>query len=106
LVVLAYAWYKVKELRRLVHGIRFAGARFSFEPTAGQLLRLAIPNLALTVLSLGLAQPVAHWRYVAFACRHLRSHGDIDWPMVAQSTLEAPRSGEGLTDAFDVGGAI
>lgn len=105
-VLIVYCWYKVKELRRLVDGIRFAGVRFSCAPSAWQLLRLAVPNTLLILLTVGLATPIAQWRYLHFVARHAQLHGTIDWAAIAQSSAAAPTSGEGLADAFDVGGAF
>lgn len=101
-----YAWYKAKEIRHLVKDTRFLGVRFTFEPSAGQLLRLVIPNTLLTVLSIGLLSPIAQWRYMRFVCRHLRNLDPINWYLIAQSSAAAPTSGEGLADAFDAGGAF
>ena len=79
-------------------------ARFKLDATAGSLLRLSVGNVILWILTIGIATPFIQQRTIKYVCDRLTVVGTIDLVAILQSTAPLPKSGEGLADAFDVGG--
>lgn len=98
---LPWAWYRVAFLRRLAAGTRFDGMRFELQATTGSLIRLALGNWTLSVLSLGILRPWAALRTFRYACARLRTDGEPDWSRVHQRAGTRSRMGEGLATVFD-----
>ncbi|MDH5752648.1 MAG: YjgN family protein [Deltaproteobacteria bacterium] len=101
--------------------LRFLAAATRLEPAAGpggqpplvqvavdfstwEYIKFKMTNNAAMVLSLGMAYPWVLTRTMHFACKHLRLQGDPDLDALAQSSAPPPRTGEGLAEAFDLGG--
>jgi uncharacterized membrane protein YjgN (DUF898 family) len=64
---------------------------------------LYLSNLGALVLSLGLAYPWVVVRTARTLAAHLRMHGELDLAAIEQHAASAPRTGEGLADALDLG---
>jgi hypothetical protein len=58
----------------------------------------------LWIFTLGIATPFIQQRTIKYACDRLSAVGTLDLVAIAQSTAALPKSGEGLADAFDIGG--
>jgi uncharacterized membrane protein YjgN (DUF898 family) len=56
------------------------------------------------LLTLGIASPFVQQRLVRFLCDRLSVEGTVDIDKIKQSTAAIDKRGEGLADAFDVGG--
>jgi uncharacterized membrane protein YjgN (DUF898 family) len=96
--------YIAKEIRTFANYTRFDGAQFRIEATAGAVIGLALGNFLLLILTLGVAWPYINQRVVRFVVDRLRLEGKIDVDRIAQSQVPLLKRGEGLADAFDVGG--
>ncbi len=63
-----------------------------------------ISNFLSTVFTLSIAYPVVLVRSIRFICENLEIVGEQDFAAIAQSAAAVPGRGEGLAEAFDVGG--
>jgi uncharacterized membrane protein YjgN (DUF898 family) len=55
------------------------------------------------ILTLGLGIPVAVHRSVKFFADRVTIHGELDVGRLQQTSLDRPKFGEGLLEAFDPG---
>ena len=99
-----WAIYIAKEMRTFANYTRFDGVPFSLNATAGSVIRLTVVNLLLIIFTLGIAWPFVQQRSVKFVVDRLKLDGLIDMDRIRQSTAKLETRGEGLADAFDVGG--
>ncbi|MES2498581.1 MAG: YjgN family protein [Pseudomonadota bacterium] len=90
-------------LRLAIGGLSLNRIDFRFTARSFDIVRLIIGDLALLVGTLGLGFVFLSYRHWSFFIRHMDASGEIDLAALAQSLTEAPRQGEGLLDAFDVG---
>ncbi len=100
---LSAIWYRAAALRYVVSRTRYENLTFATGVRGGPLAKLIVTNWLLTVFTLGLAYPLVLVRTARFACDNLEVVGEQDFALIAQSAEEAPATGEGLTEAFDVG---
>jgi uncharacterized membrane protein YjgN (DUF898 family) len=77
---------------------------FGFSATTGDWLRFYAGNAAWVVLTLGIGALLLRFRLWRFWMEHLEIHGELDTEAILQSQLASPVQGDGLADAFDVGG--
>ena len=101
---LPLAWYRAGFLRQLAAHTRFAGISFALEATTGSLMRLALGNWLISILSLGVLRPWTAQRVFRYACAHLRTSGEPDWQVVCQAPESRTRMGEGMAAVFDGAG--
>jgi uncharacterized membrane protein YjgN (DUF898 family) len=98
------AWYRAAFFRELAAHTRFDGIGFALEATTGGLIRLALGNWFISVLSLGILRPWAAVRTFRYACNHLRMEAEPNWERVHQNQAELARTGEGLAAVFEGAG--
>ncbi len=101
---LVWFWYKAAEMRYSAEHTRFQNLNFQLKVTGGQLLWLMVSNLLLLAFTLGLAYPWVLLRTVRFGFERMEITGQLDYAAIAQSAEAVPSSGEGLVEAFDIGG--
>jgi uncharacterized membrane protein YjgN (DUF898 family) len=65
---------------------------------------LAIGNLLIWLLTLGIGRPYVQQRLVRYLCDRISVEGRVDVDSIRQSMAPLDSMGEGLADAFDVGG--
>jgi uncharacterized membrane protein YjgN (DUF898 family) len=104
IIPMLWAIYIAKELRTFATYTRFDGVPFTLNATAGSVIRLTIINLLLIVFTLGIAWPFVQQRTVKFIVDRLTLDGHVDLDRIRQSAARMESRGEGLADAFDVGG--
>jgi len=97
------AFYKTREYARLADATAFRELTFAFRASTPETIGLFMGNLLLILLTLGLAMPFVQLRNFRFFCRHLAVAGSLDPATIHQSAATAPRVGEGLAEAFDMG---
>ena len=100
----AWQWYNAAKYRLFARHSRLDSLGFTMELSGWGLAKFTLANLALTLFSLGLALPWVLHRQARFFAKRLMAHGAVDYAGVGQSPLRAPETGEGLADAFDIGG--
>jgi uncharacterized membrane protein YjgN (DUF898 family) len=103
IAICAYAPYVAALFRTIAKNLQLAELRFSSEVTAWSYIGLWIGNLLLVALTLGLGFPIAVHRSVKFFVDRVTIHGALDVARLQQTTLDRPRFGEGLLEAFDPG---
>jgi uncharacterized membrane protein YjgN (DUF898 family) len=101
---LVWPIYVARELALFASYTTLDRARFRLDATAGSLLLLSVGNVLLWIFTLGIATPFIQQRTVKYACDRLSATGIVDLVAIAQSSAPLPKSGEGLADAFDIGG--
>lgn len=97
-------WYNGNELRHFLNHTRLGSLQLRCTMTGGQYARLFLVNLLTVVFTLGLGMPWVYMRYLRLMETTLSLEGTIDYAALAQGAHERPTVGEGLADAFDVGG--
>jgi uncharacterized membrane protein YjgN (DUF898 family) len=103
-IVAPYAAYKAALYRELAAGTSFGGVRFAFAPGKWRLVRLVVGNSLGAALTLGLLQPWAVQRTLAFACTHLKVDGTPEFAAIAASDDAGPSLGEGVLSVLDGAG--
>ncbi len=104
IIPMLWAIYSAKEMRTFATYTRFDGVPFTINATAGSIIRLTVVNLLLIIFTLGIAWPYVQQRIVKFVVDRLKLDGLIDIDRIRQSSAKLDSRGEGLADAFDVGG--
>jgi uncharacterized membrane protein YjgN (DUF898 family) len=104
IIPMLWAIYSAKEMRTFATYTRFDGVPFTLNATAGSIIRLTVINLLLIVFTLGIAWPFVQQRVVKFVVDRLKLEGLIDLDRIRQSSARLETRGEGLADAFDIGG--
>jgi uncharacterized membrane protein YjgN (DUF898 family) len=104
IIPMLWAVYSAKEMRTFATYTRFDGVPFTLNATAGSIIRLTVINLLLIIFTLGIAWPFVQQRVVKFVVDRLKLEGLIDIDRIRQSSAKMDSRGEGLADAFDVGG--
>ncbi len=97
-----WSFYTAKELNVFAEYTRFPGASFTFNATAWSLVALWLGNLALVILTLGIAQPFVEQRVMRYFTDRLNVEGAIDFTAIRQSQAQIDSRGEGLIDALDL----
>jgi uncharacterized membrane protein YjgN (DUF898 family) len=103
IAILAFAPYMAALFRAIADNLQLAELRFSSEVTAWSYISLWIGNLLWVLLTLGLGFPVAVHRSLKFFSDRIAIHGELDVGRLQQTTLDRPKFGEGLLEAFDPG---
>jgi uncharacterized membrane protein YjgN (DUF898 family) len=99
-----WAFYTAREMAIFASYTRLDTAQFSLRASAGSIILLSLGNLLLLVLTLGIATPFIQQRLVRYFCDRVDVTGTVDIDKVLQSKAPLGWAGEGLADAFDVGG--
>ncbi|MGD9743604.1 MAG: YjgN family protein [Dongiaceae bacterium] len=100
---IAFAWYWAGVAGEVAARLEVAGLRFRSDITAGGLIGLYIGNMLIVVFTLGLGLPIALHRSLRFFTGRYGILGRLDPDRLTQTTLDRPRTGEGLLEAFDPG---
>lgn len=100
LIMLAYY---ASFFRQMVRSTSLGDINFSFNAGATDWMELYIVDFLLVLFTLGLGSVFLSYRHWTFYLRNLQTEGRIDFDAVRQSDTPAPRQGEGLLDAFDMG---
>jgi uncharacterized membrane protein YjgN (DUF898 family) len=101
--IIAFAPYVAALFRTIANSLQLAELRFSSEVTAWSYIKLWIGNVLLVILTFGLGLPIAVHRSIRFFTDRVAIHGELDVERLQQTTLDRPRFGEGLLEAFDPG---
>lgn len=102
---IAYMWFAAARYRLFASGTTYAGnVAFKLDLTGGKFLRFSLFNLFLQIVTLGFASSFILIRGGRLMADCLQVIGAPDFEAISQSTAEMPKFGEGLGEAFDVGG--
>ena len=97
-------WYAAAEVRYFASCLNFMNLGFELDTGRWRYVWFVWTNQFMASLSLGLLLPVVYKRYVDFYAERFRYAGSFSERDLSQSDLGAPARGEGLADAFDIGG--
>jgi uncharacterized membrane protein YjgN (DUF898 family) len=100
--VIALVFYAAY-FRQVVGTLRLGELHFAFTATTSDWIRLFIGNFTLVFCTLGIGYVFIGYRNWTFFVRYMQAYGEIELTGFTQSTTRAPRQGEGLLDAFDIG---
>ena len=101
---ISWFWYRAAELRYFAAHTRYEDLSFESRVRGGPLAWLTISNFLILIFTVSIAYPVVLVRSIRFICDNLEIFGEQDFTAIAQSTAARPERGEGLAEAFDVGG--
>jgi len=104
LIPMLWSIYIAKELRTFANYTRFDGVPFSLDASAGAVIWLAVINILILIFTLGIGWPYINQRTVKFVVDRISLDGLVDVDRIQQSQVPLDKRGEGLADAFDVGG--
>lgn len=104
LAPLSYCWcrYFVIQRRYCWNHTSYGSLKFRSHMTPGAFFLLNITNLLLLVVTLGLAWPWITVRNLHFAYSTLTTEGQIDPAQIQQQAQNAPATGEGFADLFNM----
>lgn len=105
LMRIPWNWYRAAEYRYFASRAQLEGLRFDADISGGALASLHIGNTLITIVTFGLGLPLVYLRNMRFGAARLGVSGEMDFASVVQSAQARPRMGEGLAEAFDIGGA-
>ncbi len=102
LYAIVSAWYRARQINHFAAHTHFDAATFASSVTGGGLMWIAVSNILIVILSLGLLGPIAQARSTRYLVERLRIEGPVRLEQISQSADHGPRRGEGLAQAFDV----
>lgn len=100
--VIGLAFY-AKFFREAVGNLTLTGIDFEFTAGTKDWLILFLVDIVLVIGTLGIGYAFLGYRHWKFFITHMEASGEVDLALLTQSETPAPRQGEGLLDAFDVG---
>jgi len=103
---LVATWYTAMFARHVAGNTTLASMHFASSITGRALFGLMLGNLLIMLFTLGLGYPVLLHRNVHFLARTLWVAGTLDASLLTQSSLRAPRFGEGMFEQLDAGGVF
>jgi uncharacterized membrane protein YjgN (DUF898 family) len=103
LSLLAFAQYYVAMLREITNKLSIAELRFGTTVTIGRIIGLALVNVLVYLITLGLGLPYVIHRSLRFMTDNIQIYGEIEGSEITHADLPRPRYGEGLLEAFDPG---
>jgi uncharacterized membrane protein YjgN (DUF898 family) len=95
--------YYASFFRQMVGSTMLGEVNFRFNAGALDWMELYLVDVLLVVFTLGIGSIFISYRHWVFYLRHVQTEGAVDTGAITQSTTPAPRHGEGLLDAFDMG---
>jgi len=103
LSLVAFAQYYVAMLREITAKLTLAELRFGTTVTIGRIISLALVNVLVYLITLGLGLPIVIHRSLRFITDNIQIYGEIEGSEITHADLPRPRYGEGLLEAFDPG---
>lgn len=101
--IVAFAQYYVAMAREIARKLTMAELRFGTTITIGRLINRVLWNAVILIVTLGLGLPIVLHRSLRSLVANIQVYGRIEGTQITQSTLQRPRFGEGLLEAFDPG---
>ncbi len=101
-VGLAMLSYLAALQRELWGSLRVGDLHMEMDLRGRDLLGFWLVNIVLIVFSFGVGIIMMPYRIYSFYARRVRVTGSLDVEALRQSSLSAPRQGDGLADAFDI----
>lgn len=102
LIAILVSWHFAVITRRITKSLRLDGLTFSSRLSTLDIIELSITNMLLIVFTLGVGVMAAQMRMWKRLANRMTLAGAIDFAAVEQSTVDAPKQGEGLADGLDL----
>ena len=99
-----WSLYTAREMAIFANYTTAEAARFKMDVSARSVIWLTIGNFLIWIFTLGIGAPFVKQRTIKFLCDRVSVDGTIDVDAILQSKAPLGTMGEGLADAFDVGG--
>lgn len=105
LFFVSYQWFRAARYRLFAEGTTFEDTvSFKLDLSGVKLFGFTLLNYFLLIVTLGFATSYILIRGGRLIADRLTIIGEPDFEAISQSTAEMPKFGEGLGEAFDVGG--
>lgn len=105
LIGVAYQWFRAATYRLFAEGTTFENTvSFNLDLSGAKMLGFTLFNYFLLAITLGFATSYILIRGGRLIAGRLTIVGEPDYEAISQSTAEMPKFGEGLGEAFDIGG--
>lgn len=102
LLAIFVSWHFAVITRRITKSLRLEGLSFSSRLSTFDIIELTITNMLLIVVTLGVGLMAAQMRMWKRLANRMDLSGEIDFAAIQQSTVDAPKQGEGLADGLDL----
>lgn len=102
LIAVLVSWHFAVITRRITKSLSLDGLTFSSRLSTLDIIELSITNMLLIVFTLGVGVMAAQMRMWKRLANRMTLAGAIDFAAVEQSTVDAPKQGEGLADGLDL----
>ena len=96
--------FYAKYFRQVIGATALGELEFHFSARTWDWIKLLLGDAALVLFTLGLGFVFINYRHWKFYVTHMGASGTIDPEDLTQSTTRDLRTGEGLLEAFDMGG--
>lgn len=103
LSIVSFAQYYVAMMREIANKLTMAELRFGTTVTIPRIIRLALVNILVYLVTFGLGLPIVIHRSLRFITDNIQVYGEIEGSQITHADLPRPRYGEGLLEAFDPG---
>ncbi len=98
-----FSVYFVYETRHFLSHTSYGGMKIKIDARGGEMIKLALGNFFLVLITLGIAAPLVQLRNFKFFINRARLEGALDLESLVQSNALKPSTGEGWAEMFDVG---
>ena len=101
-IAIFVSWHFAVITRRITKSLSLDGVTFSSRLSTFDIIELTITNMLLIVFTFGVGVMAAQMRMWKRIANRMTLSGTIDFAAVEQSTIDAPKQGEGLADGLDL----
>lgn len=101
-IAIFVSWHFAVITRRITKSLSLDGVTFSSRLSTFDIIELTITNMLLIAFTLGVGVMAGQMRMWKRLANRMTLTGAIDFAMVEQSTVDAPKQGEGLADGLDL----
>jgi uncharacterized membrane protein YjgN (DUF898 family) len=101
-IAIFVSWHFAVITRRITKSLSLDGVTFSSRLSTFDIIELTITNMLLIIFTLGVGVMAGQMRMWKRLANRMTLTGAIDFALVEQSTVDAPKQGEGLADGLDL----
>lgn len=96
------SWHFAVVTRRITKSLSLDGLTFSSRLSTFDIVELSITNTLLIIFTLGVGLMAAQMRMWKRLAKRMVLTGALDFAAIEQSSVDAPKQGEGLADGLDL----
>ncbi len=101
-IAIFVSWHFAVITRRITKSLSLDGVTFSSRLSTFDIIELTITNMLLIVFTFGVGVMAGQMRMWKRIANRMTLSGAIDFAAIEQSTVDAPKQGEGLADGLDL----